>query len=79
MWGRGICRGVLLVTLAPGAVFGGLFACGVSVEQVAEPAAAPPPRVHCPAPATLKLRRFEDRSAQLLCAGRIIVRISAPG
>ncbi len=76
---RGICRGVLLVTLAPGACFAGLLPKGVSADQVARPAAAPPPRVHCAAPATLKLRRFEDRSAQLRCAGRILVRISVPG
>lgn len=79
MWGQGICRGVLLVTLAPGAVFGGLLAKGLSAEPGAEPTAAPPPRVRCATPATLKLRRFEDRSAQLLCAGRVLVRISVPG
>ena len=75
---RRICRGVLLVTLAPGAVFPGLLAQGVSADQVARPA-APPLRVHCAAPATLKLRRFEDRSAQLRCAGRVLVRVSVPG
>lgn len=38
-----------------------------------------PPRVHCPRPATLRLRRFEDRSARLECAGRVLVRVSVPG
>lgn len=79
MWARGICRGVLLVTLAPGAVTGGLLARGVGAEPAAEPVAAPPPRVHCAAPETLRLRRFEDGSAQLLCAGRVLVRVAVPG
>jgi hypothetical protein len=35
-------------------------------------------RVACPAPRTLRLRRFEDGSAQLLCRGRAIVRVSVP-
>lgn len=37
------------------------------------------PRVGCERPWTLRLRRFEDRSARLECAGRVIVRISVPG
>jgi len=48
----------------------------------AGPGAAPAlaaPRVDCHAPATLRLRRFEDGSAQLLCSGRVIVRVAAPG
>jgi hypothetical protein len=40
---------------------------------------APPPRIECERPRTLRLRRFEDRSARLECAGRILVRISVPG
>lgn len=81
MWAKGICRGALLVTLAPGAVFSGLLMRGIEAEAkpAAEPAVASSPRVHCAAPATLRLRRFEDRSAQLLCGHRVIVRISVPG
>ena len=79
MWRQGICRGVLLVTLAPGAIFSGLLMRGIDAEATAEPAVASPPRLHCDAPATLRLRRFEDRSAQLLCGRRVIVRISVPG
>jgi hypothetical protein len=48
--------------------------------------AAPPsapdravPRVNCERPRTLRLRRFEDRSARLECGGRVIVRVSVPG
>jgi hypothetical protein len=37
------------------------------------------PRVHCERPGTLRLRRFEDRSARLECAGQVLVRISVPG
>jgi len=37
------------------------------------------PRVECRQPRTLHLRRFEDGSAQLRCAGRILVRVSVPG
>ncbi len=37
------------------------------------------PRVHCERPGTLRLRRFEDRSAWLECAGRVLVRVSVPG
>jgi hypothetical protein len=37
------------------------------------------PRVLCERPRTLRLRRFEDRSARLECGGRVIVRVSVPG
>jgi hypothetical protein len=37
------------------------------------------PRVECHRPRTLRLRRFEDGSAQLRCAGRVLVRVSVPG
>jgi hypothetical protein len=37
------------------------------------------PRVRCERPATLRLRRFEDRSARLECAGRVLVRVAVPG
>jgi hypothetical protein len=42
-------------------------------------APAPPPRVECERPRTLRLRRFEDRSARLECAGRVLVLVSVPG
>jgi hypothetical protein len=45
----------------------------------AHPAARPAPRVRCERPRTLRLHRFEDRSARLECAGRILVRVSVPG
>jgi hypothetical protein len=35
--------------------------------------------VFCEHPGTLRLRRFEDRSARLECSGRILVRVSVPG
>lgn len=38
-----------------------------------------PPRVACKRPRTLLLRRFEDRSARLECAGRTLVRVAVPG
>jgi hypothetical protein len=37
------------------------------------------PRVRCEHPRTLRLHRFEDRSARLECGGRVIVRVSVPG
>lgn len=37
------------------------------------------PRVECRHPRTLRLRRFEDGSAQLRCAGDTLVRVSVPG
>ena len=37
------------------------------------------PRLLCERPATLALHRFEDRSAQLLCGRRILVRVAVPG
>lgn len=37
------------------------------------------PRVHCERPGALRLHRFEDRSARLECAGRVLVRVSVPG
>jgi hypothetical protein len=35
--------------------------------------------VHCERPATLRLIRFEDGSAQLRCGRRLLVRVSVPG
>jgi hypothetical protein len=51
---------------------------------IAEPFAPPArslavPRVQCERPGTLRLRRLEDRSARLECAGRVLVRVSVPG
>lgn len=37
------------------------------------------PRLFCEHPRTLHLHRFEDRSATLECAGRVIARVSVPG
>lgn len=37
------------------------------------------PKVFCERPRGLRLHRFEDRSARLECAGRVIVRVSVPG
>jgi hypothetical protein len=37
------------------------------------------PRLSCERPRTLRLHRFEDGSAQLKCAGRVIARVSVPG
>jgi len=36
-------------------------------------------QVGCGRPTTLRLRRFEDGSAWLLCGNRVIVRVSVPG
>ncbi len=41
--------------------------------------APPAPRVECPQPPTLHLARFEDGSARLECAHRVLVRVSVPG
>ena len=41
-------------------------------------AATPAARVECPKPRTLRLVRYEDRSARLYCGGRVLVRISVP-
>lgn len=37
------------------------------------------PRVYCPRPRTLRLTRYEDGSAVLTCAHRVLVRVSVPG
>ncbi|MGN6203203.1 MAG: hypothetical protein ACTHNY_12480 [Solirubrobacterales bacterium] len=37
------------------------------------------PKVFCERPRTLRLHRFEDRSARLECGARVIVRIAVPG
>jgi hypothetical protein len=37
------------------------------------------PKVFCERPRSLRLHRFEDRSARLECGGRVIVRVGVPG
>ncbi len=59
---------VALIMILAAAV---LWAAGSAV-------AAPSVRVECPRPRTLRLVRYEDRSARLYCAGRVLVRISVP-
>ncbi len=48
-------------------------------SQMPLPRAGGPLRVHCEHPGSLRLRRFEDRSARLECSGRSLVRVSVPG
>lgn len=36
-------------------------------------------RTECERPGSLRLVRFEDGSAQLRCAGRILMRVAVPG
>lgn len=72
----------LLVSYAAFALTFGPTAAQRPASGLAEahpPRAGAAPRVHCESPRTLHLRRFEDGSAQLLCARRVIVRISVPG
>jgi hypothetical protein len=38
-----------------------------------------PVGLRCERPRTLLLRRFEDGSAWVLCAGRVLARVSVPG
>ncbi len=66
-----------LLTL--GVSFSSLGLSGVAAALVPPVRAAAAPRVHCERPGALRLRRFEDRSARLECAGRILVRVSVPG
>jgi hypothetical protein len=52
-----------------------------SAADLSEARRAPataPLRTECHTPRTLRLRRFEDGSGQLLCADRVIVRVSVP-
>lgn len=48
------------------------------VNPTAPAAAQAVPGVQCEAPRSLRLLRFEDGSAKLLCNGRLLVRISVP-
>lgn len=49
-----------------------------AIWAVSPASAAPAARVECSKPRTLRLVRYEDRSARLYCAGRVLVRISVP-
>lgn len=75
--GRRWFAGVCLVTLAPGLATGAALSKGTAstIESTRNQVA----RVECAAGSNLRLRRFEDRSAQLFCGRRLIVRISVPG
>lgn len=62
------------------------LACSFAAEADAKHfhAAAPAKRaegvrIDCGQPMTLRLRRFEDGSAWLLCGPRVLARISVPG
>lgn len=91
---QGIARGAWLITLTPGVLSAGVIAAGLggggggagvvetgawAAREVRVAPAPSAPRIECPAPSALRLRRFEDGSAQLLCRDRVIVRISVPG
>jgi hypothetical protein len=59
------------------------FAPGSRSDASSSVSAAPRPiaaslRTECATPRALRLRRFEDGSAQLLCGPRVIVRVSSP-
>jgi hypothetical protein len=61
-----------------------LSSAGRSADAGAEPSSArafasPVLRTHCGRPRRLRLDRFEDGSAQLLCDGRLLVRVHVPG
>lgn len=75
--GRRWFAGASLITLAPGIATAAVVAEKVPVGTAATPHRVP--RVECAPDRGLRLRRFEDRSAQLLCGRRVIVRISVPG
>lgn len=70
--------GVSLVTLVPGLATVATLSGPLAGATDAAPAAKPM-RIECKVPRELRLRRFEDGSAQLLCGRRVIVRISVPG
>jgi hypothetical protein len=72
---QGIARGAWLVTLGPGLLFAAIAGTPAAGERTDS---RPTPRVECTRPGTLRLHRFEDGSAQLLCARQVIVRVSVP-
>jgi hypothetical protein len=51
----------------------------LSMDTSAEARRDDVPKLFCEHPRTLHLHRFEDHSATLECAGRVIARISVPG
>lgn len=61
----------LAVSLSPPA--------GAERVERAGPPGAGSSKARCQAPDTLRLRRFEDGSAWLLCGGRVLVRVTVPG
>jgi hypothetical protein len=73
----------LLPLLAAALLTLGASFSSVGTSGATDPALRPigiaAPRVRCEHPGTLRLRRFEDRSARLECAGRVLVRVSVPG
>lgn len=50
-----------------------------ALEPLPLPRPAAAPRLLCARPGALRLRRFEDGSAQLLCGGRLLARVAVPG
>jgi hypothetical protein len=50
----------------------------LAVVGLSATAAGSAARVECVKPGTLRLVRYEDASARLYCAGRVLVRISVP-
>jgi len=74
--GRRWFAGVGLVTLVPGLV--STAALKQSVATATEADLGSIPRVECGSLHALRLHRFEDRSAQVLCGHRVLVRISVP-
>jgi hypothetical protein len=75
-WLRPLLAAALL-TLAASLFSVGSF--GVAEPLVPPASSLAVPRVRCERPGTLRLRRFEDRSARLECAGHVLVRVSVPG
>ncbi len=51
----------------------------MNAEVPMAPAHPHPLRVQCDRPSILHLARFEDGSARLECARRVLVRVSVPG
>jgi hypothetical protein len=55
-----------------------MILAGAAIWAAGSASAAPAARVECSKPRTLRLVRYEDRSARLFCAGRVLVRVSVP-
>lgn len=67
-----------LLVLALTAVTGVAFAAGSASSQSDAAQRRWVPTVHCEAPRTLHLQRFEDGSARLICNGRVLARVAVP-